>query len=387
MAGIYIHIPFCKQACYYCDFHFSTTTKNRQQMVNAIMLELQLQKSFFSSSTIINTIYFGGGTPSILPTDCILKIIDTIYVNFNVANDAEITLEANPDDLTAVKIKELKSSPINRFSIGIQSFIVEELKWMNRAHNVQQADYAVKATQDAGFTNITIDLIYGLPQQSNQNWLFSLQKAFELNVPHLSSYCLTVEEKTTLNYLIKTKKYNNISNKIGQNHFLILLEQAQQNNFTQYEISNFAKAGFESKHNSNYWKSIPYLGIGPSAHSFNGVKRFWNIKNNALYISSLLEKKTIPFEEEILSPKDLYNEYVMISLRTAWGCNLEKVQTDFGNEMYTYLLNNSTNHIKNNNLIVKENILYLTNQGKLYADKIASDLFLTEDINESRNKY
>lgn len=387
MAGIYIHIPFCKQACYYCDFHFSTSTNNAQQMVDAIILELKLQKNFFQSTEIINTIYFGGGTPSILPTDSISKIIDAVNKTFNVATDGEITVEANPDDLSTVKIRELKSTPVNRFSIGTQSFIEEELKWMNRAHNTQQADYSIKAVQDAGFTDITIDLIYGLPQQSNNNWLFSLQKAFELNVPHLSCYCLTVEDKTALHHFIKTKKYNNISDKIGEAHFQLLIEQTQLNNFEQYEISNFAKQGFHSKHNSNYWKGVSYLGIGPSAHSFNGERRFWNVKNNSLYINSLLHDGKIPNEYEVLSNKDLYNEYVMTNLRTVWGCSLNKIEQSFGNEVHTYILNNARAYIENNSLIIKENNLYLTNQGKLYADKIASDLFLIDDINEGHNKH
>lgn len=381
MAGIYIHIPFCKQACNYCDFHFSTSLKNKEAFLTTLKKEIGLQKDYLCTrekAKNISTIYFGGGTPSLLSSDELLQIFDTLNKYFEIDSNAEITLEANPDDLTKQKIKELKSTPINRFSIGVQSFYDEDLKLMNRAHTSQNAISAVKGAQDEGFENITIDLIYGIPTLTNHNWRNNLQNAFLLDVKHISAYCLTVEPKTVLAHQVKTGKIKNVDEQQSAEQFEIMLEGMKQNKFIQYEISNFCKDGFFSKHNSNYWLKEKYLGLGPSAHSFNGESRQWNISNNALYISAL-EKGELNFEKELLTETQRYNEYVMTSLRTMWGTSLDYIQTHFDETYHTYILKEVKKYIASSDVIHGENKLYLTDKGKLIADRIASDLFKTED--------
>jgi len=385
MSGIYIHIPFCKQACNYCDFHFSTSLKNKEAFLTALKKEIELQKDYLSLDSAIgkttkniSTIYFGGGTPSLLSSNELIQLFDALNKQFNIASDAEITLEANPDDLTKQKIKELKSSPINRFSIGIQSFYDEDLKLMNRAHSSQEAISAVKGAQDAGFENITIDLIYGIPTLSNHNWRNNLQNAFLLDVKHISAYCLTVEPKTVLAHQVKTGQVKNVDEQQSAEQFEIMLEGMKQNKFTQYEISNFCKEDYYSKHNSNYWLKEKYLGLGPSAHSFNGESRQWNVSNNALYISAL-EKGKLNFEKELLTETQCYNEYVMTSLRTMWGTSLNYIQANFGKAYYDYILKEAEKYITSKDIVNDENKLYLTDKGKLIADRIASDLFKTED--------
>ena len=320
MPGIYIHIPFCKKACHYCDFHFSTSLQNKKTFLSALGKEIEIQKKFFEkeTATVINTVYFGGGTPSLLSYDELAVIFEKLNAHFTISPTAEITLEANPDDLNSAKLKELTASPINRLSIGIQSFYEDDLKWMNRAHNAEQAISSVKGAQDKGLENITIDLIYGIPTLDNTKWKNNLQKAFELSVPHISAYCLTVEPRTALADMIKKKKVLNINEQQSIEHFTILVEEMKQHNFVQYEISNFCKNKRYSKHNSNYWKGESYLGLGPSAHSFDGKNRQWNVSNNALYINSLTNNK-INFEREELSEKKRYNEYILTTLRTMWG--------------------------------------------------------------------
>jgi oxygen-independent coproporphyrinogen-3 oxidase len=381
MAGIYIHIPFCKQACNYCDFHFSTSLKNKEAFLTALKKEIALQKTYLytrEKAKNISTIYFGGGTPSLLSSDELLQIFDSLNKHFEIDSNAEITLEANPDDLTQQKIRELKSTPINRFSIGIQSFYDEDLKLMNRAHTSQNAISAVKGAQDAGFENITIDLIYGIPTLTNHNWRNNLQNAFLLDVKHISAYCLTVEPKTVLAHQVKTGKIKNVDEQQSAEQFEIMLEGMKQNKFIQYEISNFCKDGFFSKHNSNYWLKEKYLGLGPSAHSFNGESRQWNVSNNALYISAL-EKGELNFEKELLTETQRYNEYVMTSLRTMWGTSLDYIHTHFDETYHTYILKEVKKFITSSDVIHDENKLYLTDKGKLIADRIASDLFKTED--------
>ncbi len=373
MAGIYLHIPFCKKACHYCDFHFTTSLKYKDELLQAMHAELQLQKGYLKES--IETIYFGGGTPSVIGAGEIQKLLDSISSLNTISNNAEITLEANPDDLSQENVKALKQTQINRFSIGIQSFFEEDLRWMNRAHNVSEAESSVKRAQDAGFENITIDLIYGYPLLSNEKWKSNIRKAIELEVPHISAYSMTVEDKTALANAIRKGKQPKMNESQSAEQFLILMEMLEEAGFEHYEISNFAKPGCYSRHNSNYWKGIPYLGIGPSAHSFNGNTRHWDIPNNAKYIDSLL-KEQIPSETEILTQENKLNEYIMTSLRTIWGMDLMKVEADFGSD-YRQLVTNAMEEFLDKGWInIHENIVRLTKEGKLFADNIAAELFV-----------
>ena len=374
MAGIYIHIPFCLQACHYCDFHFSTSLQFKSEFLEALEKEIRIRKNYLNSNEKIESIYFGGGTPSLLSEQELQQIFDVIFKNYEVDSAAEITLESNPEDLTKEKIKALKSTPVNRFSIGIQSFFEEDLKFMNRAHTAARAETAVKASQDAGFENITIDLIYGTPTLTNENWKINLQKAFELQVKHISAYCLTVEEKTALHKFIASGKVKNVDEEKSAAHFEILLKAMQHNHFIQYEISNFCKENFYSRHNSNYWKRKKYIGFGPSAHSYDGSSRQWNVRNNALYIQSL-EGGKLNFEKEILTPAQNYNEYIMTSMRTMWGADLCVIEKDFGKELLRYCKQEAKPYLVSKHIEEKENKFYLTEKGKLIADKIASDLF------------
>jgi len=377
MAGIYIHIPFCKQACNYCDFHFSTSLMNKDAFMKALFKEIEIQKNYFPSSTEVSTVYLGGGTPSLLSKFDLLDIINSVKLNFNILPNAEITLEANPDDLTSEKIKELKESPINRLSIGIQSFYDEDLRFMNRAHSATEALNAVKLAQDNGFENITIDLIFGTPTLTHHKWRNNLQIAFALNIKHISAYCLTVEPKTMLARQIKTGITKNVDEQQSAEQFEILVDAMHANDFVQYEISNFCKDGFYSKHNSNYWLKENYLGLGPSAHSYNGSSRQWNISNNALYIKSL-ENGELNFEKEELTKEQRYNEYILTSLRTIWGADLTIIEQQFGKEYLNHCLSEADKYIRSESILNEENKLFLTDKGKLFADKISSELFKIE---------
>jgi oxygen-independent coproporphyrinogen-3 oxidase len=374
VAGIYIHIPFCKQACNYCDFHFSTSLQNKDAFVKALKKEIEFQKDYLDTKNI-STIYFGGGTPSLLSSKELTEILDTLQQHFNFEKDVEITLEANPDDLTEEKLKALKSTPINRLSIGIQSFYDDDLKLMNRAHNSQDALNAVKMAQHYGFDNITIDLIYGIPSLTHHNWRNNLQIAFALNVNHISAYCLTVEPKTALAHQIKTGQTKNVDEQHASEQFEIMLEAMHKNDFIQYEISNFCKNGFYSKHNSNYWLKEKYLGLGPSAHSYNGISRQWNISNNALYIQSI-ENGQLKFEQEQLTTEQRYNEYILTSLRTIWGTDINYIEQQFGEKVAAHCLIEVEKYIRMEQITREETKLFLTDTGKLFADKIASDLFI-----------
>ena len=371
MAGIYIHIPFCKQACHYCDFHFSTSMKKKEEMIAALHRELFLRKKEITEP--VETIYFGGGTPSVLSNSEINLLIDAIYQFFDVAENPEITLEANPDDLTADRIKELAQSKINRLSIGIQSFFDEDLKMMNRAHNATEAWNSLQEAKKY-FDNISIDLIYGLPVMTVDRWQQNVQKALDLNIPHISSYALTVEPKTALATLIKNGKIPTPDDGVAHEHFLLLIEMLEKAGFIHYELSNFGKPDYFSKNNSAYWLGKNYLGIGPSAHSFNGENRSWNIANNSLYINAIQQDK-LPNEVEVLSKNNRYNEYVMTGLRTVWGVSLEKIKVDFGQNYLDYLLKNAAIFLANEKLIIEKNILKTTLKGKFFCDGIASELF------------
>jgi len=324
LAGIYIHIPFCKQACFYCDFHFSTQISNKERIVNAICDELLLQKSYLGNETIAS-IYFGGGTPSLLTEEELLIILGKINNTHTVDANAEITLEANPDDLSAQKLQQLKNAGVNRLSIGIQSFHDPHLKFMNRAHQSREAWQCVLDAQKIGFDNISIDLIYGIPSKNHKIWQSDLKNAFDLPINHISAYCLTIEPQTVFGNRLSHKKMNPINEEFAAEQFEILLNEIEQKGFEQYEISNFCKPDNYSRHNSSYWKQKRFLGIGPSAHSFDGTTRQFNVASNAKYLKSLAESK-VPFEMEQLSTAQQANEYLMTTLRTKWGSELGKLE-------------------------------------------------------------
>jgi oxygen-independent coproporphyrinogen-3 oxidase len=386
MAGIYIHIPFCRQACHYCDFHFSTSLKNKLPFLKALKKEIDLRKDFFlntkENKKQINTIYFGGGTPSMLDTSELMDIFETLYKYFDIDANAEITLEANPDDLTVQKTRELKNTPVNRLSIGVQSFYDEDLQLMNRAHNAKEALAVVKNAQDNDFSNISIDLIYGIPSLTHAKWEQNLRTTFGLDVKHISAYCLTVEPKTALDKLIATGKIKNVDEQHSSEQFEMMLKEMQSNNFKQYEISNFCKEQYYSKHNSNYWLKEKYLGLGPSAHSYNQEVRQWNVSNNAKYIQALESSDTLDFENTLFEQENLtinqrYNEYILTSLRTMWGTDLNYIKNQFGQNFLTHCLKAAQPYFLLNQLIQKSDFLFLTDAGKLFADKISSDLFMT----------
>jgi len=378
MAGIYIHIPFCKQACHYCDFHFSTSIKKKGELVHALVKELELRKDAFKNRAV-ETIYFGGGTPSLLTIDELQLLIDTVYKNFDVIENPEITLEANPDDLAPVLgqsrtvFEDYISVGINRLSIGIQSFFEADLKLMNRAHNADEAKACLEEATKY-FDNISVDLIYGIPDLTHENWINNIETVLSFNIPHISSYALTVEPKTALDNFIKKGVIKNVDDALAQEQFYILIEKLEASGFVHYELSNFSKPKYFSKNNSAYWQGKSYLGIGPSAHSFNGNKRGWNVRNNSKYIKSLEENK-LPIEIEVLSITDKYNEYVMTGLRTIWGVSLEKVANDFGQDFKKYLLQQSEKHIITHLLYIDGDKLLVTKKGKFLSDGIASDLF------------
>ena len=372
MSGIYIHIPFCKQACFYCDFHFSTSLKRKEEMIKALASEITMRKGEILGN--IETIYFGGGTPSLIGTEEIQFLIDTIYSNFNIIDKPEITLEANPDDLTEININKLANSSINRLSIGVQSFFDDDLLFMNRAHNAKESENSIKSARNY-FDNISIDLIYGIPNMTNEKWLQNLNKTFELNIQHLSSYALTVEDRTALSNFIKRGKYPPLDENLAQEHFYTLIEETKKNNFEQYEISNFSREGWISKHNSSYWQEKHYLGIGPSANSFVGKTRSWNIANNAKYINAI-SANILPNENETLSNKDKFNEIVMTGLRTKWGVSLSDIENKFGTKYKNELLQNANKHVMRNMLKIEDEVLFVTEKGMFYADGITSDLFL-----------
>lgn len=371
MSGIYIHIPFCKQACHYCDFHFSTSLKKKKELVNGLCTELLLRKNELDGN--VETIYFGGGTPSLLSSEELKQIFETIYSNYKISENPEITLEANPDDLSKEQILKFSNSQINRLSIGIQSFFEEDLKLMNRAHNASEALESIKNAKQY-FENISIDLIYGIPGMSSERWKKNLEIVLSLDVPHLSCYALTVEPKTALKKFIEKGIVPPVDEEAAKEHYEILLSETEKAGLENYEFSNFGKPGFHSRNNTAYWEGKPYLGIGPSAHSYDGKSRSWNVANNTKYIKSI-EEGILPSEIEILSKEDKYNEYIMTGLRTKKGVSLEKVERDFGKNYLEYLLKQAENSIKNNLLILENGTLKISKKGKFLSDGIAADLF------------
>ncbi|WP_108425007.1 radical SAM family heme chaperone HemW [Flagellimonas amoyensis] len=375
MSGIYIHIPFCKQACHYCDFHFSTQMKKKDVMVDAFVREMELRKNELGDE-VVETIYFGGGTPSVLELQELERLIQTVYDHYKVMDHAEITLEANPDDLSSDRIIQLSKSPINRLSIGIQSFFEEDLTLMNRAHNAQEAEHCIEEAVKH-FDNITIDLIYGIPGMGHDRWKANIQKALDFGLPHISSYALTVEPKTALEKLIQKGTVAQVDDGQAQEQFHILVDVLEEQGFVNYEISNFGKPGYFSKNNTAYWQGKTYLGIGPSAHSYDGLSRAWNIRNNSIYIKQI-QQGILPSEKETLTVTDRYNEYVMTGLRTIWGVSKVKIAKEFGPDYANYLEQQSEKFTEQQLLFWEDAILRTTQQGKFLADGIAADLFFLE---------
>ncbi|BCY28100.1 coproporphyrinogen III oxidase [Flavobacterium okayamense] len=357
--------------------------KKKEEMVLALAKEIEMRKgelleNHFDKLSVtkskIETIYFGGGTPSILSVEEIQLLIDTVYKNFDVVENPEITLEANPDDLSDEQIIKLSNTQINRLSIGIQSFFEDDLKLMNRAHNAEEAKKCLE-TATQYFDNITIDLIYGIPNMSNERWLQNIETALSFCIPHISSYALTVEPKTALDKFIKKGLVNQPDDEVAQEHFHILVNRLQEEGFVHYELSNFGKPDYFSKNNSAYWLGKKYIGIGPSAHSYDGTNRSWNVANNTLYIKSIQENQ-LPSEKETLTTVDQYNEYIMTGLRTIWGVSLERIEKEFGPKYLEYLNLQSQKFIEDELLFVENGILKATQKGKFLSDGIASDLFL-----------
>lgn len=380
MSGLYLHIPFCKQACHYCNFHFSTTLKLRGEVLQAMEKELELTRDYLQGKKL-ESVYLGGGTPSLLTAAELDQLFKKIGDLHDIAPDAEITLEANPDDLDEEKLKVLRDSPVNRLSIGVQSFAEADLQFMNRAHNAQEARACIEMALKAGFNHLTIDLIYGSPTTSDVQWADNLRIAMQYDIPHLSAYCLTVEPKTALGHFVETGKAQPVDDEQAARQFEMLIAAARARGFEQYEISNFARNRQYARHNSSYWQGAPYLGIGPSAHSFDGARtRRWNVANNALYIKALQTKNPdlqAWSEQEVLTPEERYNEYVMTGLRTIWGVDLQKV-AELGTHFSNYFLKVADPYLKNGTIRQEENQYVLTGSGKLLADRIAMELFWEE---------
>ncbi|MBS1592723.1 MAG: radical SAM family heme chaperone HemW [Bacteroidetes bacterium] len=375
MAGIYIHIPFCRQACHYCNFYFTTSPARRDELVAAIIREVEFTGGYLDGETI-ETIYFGGGTPTMLAAGQLGQILEAIYKAYPDARLRELTIEANPDDLTADKIaelNELRTLGLDRLSIGVQSFREADLIYMNRAHNAPEALSAIERVQAAGFQNLTIDLIYGTPTMSDEAWRDNIRQAIALGIPHISSYALTVEPKTYLDKNIRTGRVVPVDEIQSSRQFDILMEEMSANGYDQYEISNFALPGHHAIHNTNYWRGKKYLGLGPSAHSYDGTSRRWNVANNNTYIKSISEGK-LPYEVEYLTTAQRANEYIMTSLRTMWGCDLSRPEVSaFRAEIVGSLQDTDASFY-----IMEGNIVRLTQAGRHYADRMASDLFVDE---------
>jgi oxygen-independent coproporphyrinogen-3 oxidase len=376
VAGIYIHIPFCKQACNYCDFHFATTLRQKDPMIQALIKELELRANELSNE-YVETIYFGGGTPSILPIEDLATILSTVHRLFHVVQTPELTLEANPDDISITQLQAWKSLGVNRLSIGIQSFHEEDLRWMNRAHNTDEALQCVQLANQAGITDISIDLIYGLPNSSFEKWNENLQKALALNVPHISAYGLTIEPQTNFGYLHKVGKLKEITDDDANEQFDLLVETLTKHGYEHYEISNFALPNRYSKHNTSYWQGKKYLGIGPSAHSFNGHSRSWNSANNRKYTTTILNGK-LPTITEELSSFDKYNDFILTQLRTKWGVNLNQIKIKFGADFEKFFTTEVQSIIQEGWISENNGLFRLTKSGKKLADHVCMRLFKTD---------
>jgi len=371
--GLYIHIPFCKQACHYCNFHFTTSVRYQAQMVDAIVEEIRLQKDYLGDLPLAS-IYFGGGTPSILSEKYLERIMNTVHQLFSIEKNAEITLEANPDDLSYEKLVSLKSMSINRLSIGIQSFRSEDLILMNRAHTPEEAVMSLTNAFEVGFKDVSLDLIYGLPTSTEQEWEENMIKAFDFPINHLSAYALTIEPKTALAHFIKKGTHPPIDESVASVQFEQLMDFVRAKGWDHYEISNFCLPGKEARHNTAYWQSKAYLGIGPSAHSYSKNTRQWNIANNQTYMKAI-EKGVIPAEIEHLDTDTQYNECVMTGLRTKWGCSFKEI-TEFGPQYLAFFRKEAIPLILDGLLFEEKNRVVLTQKGKHFADKVASDLMM-----------
>ena len=376
MSGIYIHIPFCKKICYYCDFHFSLDLSHKEQFITSLLKEIALQKDYLSEKKI-ETIYFGGGTPSVLSAQEINQIFDEIGKYFNLSNVGEITLEANPDDLSLEYLQALKQTRINRLSIGIQSFFDEDLLLMNRRHTANDAFICVENAKKVGFENITIDLMYGLPNLSLERWKENIKHALSLQVNHISAYHLSIEKQTAFNKFHNDGKITLPNEDLSELQYTTLVEILKENGFIHYEISNFARDGYEAVHNSNYWKQKPYLGLGPSAHSFNGTSRQWNISNNLKYISSL-ESNFINFEVEELSEKERFNEYILTSLRTIWGVDIAYIKNTFPQKYCSIFIAKMEEYVRQGHAVQNDATISLTNKAMFISDSIISDVFIAD---------
>ena len=372
MAGIYIHIPFCKQSCHYCNFHFSTSTKNKDEVLDAI--ENEIKQKGQATNEAISTIYFGGGTPSILDVNEINSIIKKIYKEFNVESEVEITIEANPDDLNKEKIINLSLTEFNRLSIGVQSFIDKELKIMNRAHDSKKALNSIEISKKY-FNNISIDLMYGVPESTLESWTYNLDTVSQFDINHISSYALTLEPKTALESFVRKLVVEMPEEELVYDQYNLINKKLEPLGFINYEVCSFAKENFFSKNNSAYWLRKKYIGIGPSAHSFDGKSRSWNISNNKKYIDQIKKGKSF-YKKEKLSKVDQYNEYVMTGFRTIWGVSANFIENNFNSKFKNYFTDRIQKHIDQKNIIVKDDIYTTTNEGRFLADGISSDLFL-----------
>jgi oxygen-independent coproporphyrinogen-3 oxidase len=379
MSGIYIHIPFCRQACHYCNFHFSVSQKRRPEFVQALKREIALQKDFFKTDNrekiTLDTLYFGGGTPSLLEISEQDEIFSELFKYYQLSPDTEVTLEANPDDLGPEKLAALCNTPVNRLSIGIQSFHASDLKYMNRSHTAHQAEKVLLDAKKAGFKNITVDLIYGTPGMSDAQWKENIMKLISHDIPHISAYSLTVEKKTALEVFIRKGKAAPVDEEQSARQFEILCEITSQYGYEHYEISNFGKPGYFSRHNLSYWSGVPYLGLGPSAHSYRDGMRRWNVANTCAYIENLQNGQLPPFGQEYLDKNQQYNEYVMTALRTMWGVEKVLVENRFGNDYYVKMMNTARKHLASGKMEETSTHLLIASEGKFLADGIAADLF------------
>ncbi len=378
MAGIYIHIPYCRQACHYCNFHFSVSHRNREAFVDALMQEMSMQADFFKhigETGEINTVYLGGGTPSVLENDELEMLFEHLGNVFSIAGAEEITLEANPDDLDHEKLLFLRDTPVNRLSIGVQSFQENDLRYMNRLHTPAQAVESIELARQLGFERLTVDLIYGTPTMNDRQWEENLGRVVEMDIPHISAYALTVEEKTVLHYLIKKGRFEDVTEEQSARQFELMCGKLSSAGYAHYEVSNFGRPGHYGLHNLSYWTGRPYLGLGPSAHSYTGRRRSWNPANTSLYIQSIREGE-LPASGETLSNEQACNEYVMTSLRTMWGCNLNRIRDQYGESLARQVEKNAARHLQQGMLQRSDNYLFVTQRGKFFADGIAAELFV-----------
>ena len=377
MAGLYLHIPFCRKACHYCNFHFSTSLAYKERLLHALHKEIVIRNQFLKEKSL-ETIYFGGGTPSVLNVLEIENLLAKISAHFSIQKEAEITFEVNPDDVNPVYLEGLLNQGVNRLSVGIQSFHEEDLTYMNRSHSAEQAIQALKDINKAGFKDFSLDLIYGGHTTTNPMWKENIELALSFKPNHISAYCMTIESNTVFGAWNKTGKLTSIDDEKASEQFTILTEALKEKGYEHYEISNFALPGRYAVHNTNYWMGKPYLGIGPSAHSYKNNKRTWNISNNAKYMSSI-ENNELPFSEEVLTLADRYNEYIMTRLRTMWGIDLNYLKDSFGEDIYTTTLNKSMDKNIKNLITSKGDCIKLSEDGKMFADAVASHFFVIND--------